>query len=147
MSNKRIMVFGVFDGLHPGHRAFLRQAARCGKDLIVVVARDSVVRKLKKKSAKQKEKQRLGALRKSYETWSHKVKMILGDRKQSSYGVIKKYKPDLICLGYDQKWLEKDLKIRVRQGSIPKIRLVKLKPYYAQKFKSSKLNDQLFSNS
>lgn len=37
----RVMVFGVFDGLHPGHRAFLRQARKKGDKLIVVVARDN----------------------------------------------------------------------------------------------------------
>lgn len=146
-SVKKVMIFGVFDGLHPGHRAFLRQAKRYGKRLIVVVARDSSARKLKKKSPRQSENQRLSALRKSYEIRSHKIRVLLGDKKRSSYAVIKKVKPDIICLGYDQKRLEKDLKMRMRQGLLPKIRLAKLKPYRASTFKSSKLNSYLFSNS
>lgn len=141
--SKKVMGFGVFDGLHPGHRAFLKRAKRHGGKLIVVVARDSTVKKLKGKMPKENEGKRLTAVRKVREV----NLAILGDIKQGSYGVIKKYRPAIICLGYDQKWLEKDLKTRTRQGLIPKIRLVKLKPYKARKFKSSKLNDHLFSNS
>ena len=137
MKIKTVMVFGVFDGLHPGHRAFLRQAGRYGKKLVVVVARDQAVRKLKYKTPCQNERQRIAAIRRIKE-----VSMAThGDKAQSKYGVIGRLKPDIICLGYDQKWLEKDLKMRMRQGLIPKIRLIKLKPHHADKFKSSRLNN------
>jgi len=36
--NKRVMVFGVFDGLHEGHKSFLRQARKYGGELRAVVA-------------------------------------------------------------------------------------------------------------
>lgn len=138
----RVIVFGVFDGLHLGHHAFLRQAARYGK-VIAVVARDSAVRMLKKREPRQNERQRIAAIRRIKEV-SHAVH---GDKAQSEYGIIRRLKPDIICLGYDQRWLEKDLKARMRQGLIPKIRLIKLKPHHANKFKSSKLDDHLFLNS
>lgn len=131
--NKTVMVFGVFDGFHPGHRAFLKQAERYGKKLIVVVARNSAVRKLKKKEPILKEKKRLVTVRKIKEV----TRVILGDRKQSSYAVIKKYKPDVVCLGYDQRWLEKDLRDKMRLGKIPRILFIRLKPYQADKFHSS----------
>ena len=38
-----VIVFGVFDRLHSGHRAFLGQAKRHGKEVIAVLARDSAV--------------------------------------------------------------------------------------------------------
>ena len=46
---KKVMAFGVFDRLHPGHIAFLKQAAGMGGELIVVLARDASVLKLKNK--------------------------------------------------------------------------------------------------
>lgn len=130
------MVFGVFDGLHPGHRAFLRQARRYGKELIVVVARDSAVRKLKNKKPRQGEKERLKAVCKV----NGVTQAVLGDRRQSSYTVIKKYKPDVVCLGYDQGWLEEDLKRRMSRKLVPRVLLMRLKPYHPERFKSSKLN-------
>lgn len=134
--NKKVMVFGVFDGLHPGHRSFLRQAKHYGKKFIVVVARDSTVMKLKGKMPEVNERKRLAALREVKEV----SRAVLGDTKQGSYGVIKKYKPDAICLGYDQKWLEKDLKMRMEQLLIPKIHIIYLKPFHSDKFKSSKMS-------
>lgn len=129
------MVFGVFDGLHPGHRSFLRQAKRYGKELIVVVARDSAVRKLKKKEPIFREKKRLAAVR--------QIKgvniAVLGDHKQGVYEVIKRYKSDIICFGYDQKLLEEDLRTRMRVGVIPKIPIARVGPFRPRKFHSSLL--------
>ncbi len=130
------MVFGVFDGLHPGHRDFLRQAGRFGKKPTVVVARDSAVCKLKNKRPHWGERIRLRAVRKIKGVG----RAVLGDETQSSYSVIKKFKPDIICLGYDQKRLEKDLRSKMRRRLIPAIRTVRLKAFKPRRFKTSILN-------
>ncbi|MFH1181685.1 MAG: adenylyltransferase/cytidyltransferase family protein, partial [Candidatus Woesearchaeota archaeon] len=52
-----VMVFGTFDILHRGHEHFLRQAKKHGR-LIVVVARSSIVRKLKGKPPMFSERKR-----------------------------------------------------------------------------------------
>src|SRR3989344_4585823 len=119
---KTVMVFGVFDRLHPGHLSFLRQAGKYSEKLMVVVARDSAVRELKNKNPSQNEKERMTVLRKIPGV----NKVVLGDKKQGSYGVIKKYKPDVIGLGYDQKWLARDLKKSMRQGFLSKIEVAGL---------------------
>lgn len=129
----RVMVFGVFDGLHAGHRAFLRQARRQGQELIAVVARDEAVQKLKSRQPREGERARLAKIRRMPGV----NRAVLGDAVQSSYGVIQRWKPDIICIGYDQSALEKDLKSRIRQGIIPRILLARLKPYRADKFRSS----------
>lgn len=129
MKKNLVMVFGVFDRLHPGHRAFLRQAKKYGKKLIVAVARDSVVRKLKNKKPQQTERQRTMALRKIQGI----SKAVLGDRKQSSYSVVKKHKPGVVCLGYDQNLLAKDLRKRIEMGNLPHIKIMKLRAYYSKK--------------
>jgi len=133
--SKKVMVFGVFDRLHPGHLSFLRQAQKYGEKLIVVVARDSAVWKLKNKTPGQTEKERMAALSKI----AGVDKVVLGDKKQGSYGVIRKYKPDMIGLGYDQKWLARDLKKSMRQGLLPKIEVAGLKVHYPRKLHSSLL--------
>ena len=128
------MVFGVFDRLHPGHLSFLKQAKRRGEKLIVVVARDSAARELKNKNPSQNEKKRMAVLRKIPGV----DKVILGDKKQGSYGIVKKYKPDLIGLGYDQKWLAKNLQKHIDAGLLPHINLARLKSFYPRKYHTSR---------
>ena len=101
---KIVMVFGVFDGLHSGHRWFLREAAKHGNELIAVVARDETVRLLKKKNPMQNESERLRALGDIPEI----SRAVLGDAEMGSYKVLKKYQPDVICLGYDQHAFAED---------------------------------------
>ncbi len=38
--NKKVMAFGSFDFLHPGHVHYLTRASKLGSYLIVVVARE-----------------------------------------------------------------------------------------------------------
>lgn len=130
---KKIMVFGVFDRLHPGHLSFLRQAKKYGEKLIVVVARDSAVFKLKQKRPIQSEKSRMQNLRKLPFVTS----VILGDKTQGSYGVIKKCKPDAIAFGYDQKRLAADLEKCKQVGFLSRIKVIRLRAYHPKKFHSS----------
>ena len=43
----KVMATGTFDLLHMGHIYFLKEAKKLGDKLIVIVARDSTVRKMK----------------------------------------------------------------------------------------------------
>ena len=129
---KTVLVFGVFDLLHPGHDYFFKKAAKKGK-LIVVVARDTAVFRLKGKKPNHSERKRLVAVR----SISDVTRAILGDIKQGKYSAIKKYRPYLICLGYDQDGLGRDLRARMKRGELPKIRIIKLKPHEPHRYKSS----------
>ena len=129
------MVFGVFDGLHAGHRFFLRAASRrCGK-LIVVIARDISVQNLKHRKPRYIHHKRLHEVSRLLYVW----RAVLGDRKQGTYAVLRRHKPDIICLGYDQKALTRDLKAKMCAGSIPRIELVTLKPFHPQRYHTSLL--------
>lgn len=130
-----VMVFGVFDLLHEGHRSFLKQVRAYGSHLIVVVTRDSVVQLLKKRLPHDNEITRIQKL-KSIDGISE---IILGDMVLGSYGVVKKYCPDIICLGYDQEAFEHDLKKNIALGSLPNILLVRLKPYKPEQYHTSLL--------
>lgn len=94
---KKVMVFGTFDILHAGHENFLEQAGKLGDYVIAVISRDETVKKVKGFYTLNNESRRLKNVRKS----GFVDKAILGNHGDK-YEVIKKYKPDIIALGYDQ---------------------------------------------
>ena len=128
----RVMVFGTFDGLHPGHLNFFKQARKFGDNFLVVVARDKNVRKIKGRLPKLGERQRLRAVKEVIKRSRDQV--VLGGLKDPMT-VIAKFTPNVIALGYDQKSFSEGLK-----SKFPDIKIVKLKPYKAEVYKSSKLN-------
>ena len=108
VSNKKrqVVVFGIFDGVHEGHRDFFRQAREYGDALIVILGRDRTVRSLKSKAPQYSEEERLELVKQ--EPWVSDA--VLGDEELSSYRVLHKLNPDAICLGYDQQALWEDLR-------------------------------------
>jgi FAD synthetase len=125
---KKVMCFGTFDKLHKGHLSFLKQAGEKGDYLIAVIARDKNVIKIKKKKPSEDEKKRLKKIIDS----GMAEKAILGSLNDK-YKVIKNEKPDIICLGYDQRVNIKELK-KTFKGKI-----FRLKPYKKNIYKSSLL--------
>jgi FAD synthetase len=136
---KRVMVFGVFDLLHKGHLFFLKESAANG-DLIVVVARDSTVLKLKNKSPSKSERSRLA----SVSRLPFVSKAFLGDRKDP-YKIISKIRPEIICIGYDQSFFLEDLGKKLKEHKLS-VRMIKIKPYKEDLFKSSILNRDILIN-
>lgn len=133
---KKVLVFGTFDGLHEGHKDFFRQAKEYGDYLMVVVGRDSTVLGLKKRLPKHKENERLDAVQKApYVDYAR-----LGNESISRYEVIKELKPDIICLGYDQIFFVDKLEEKIKEFGL-KIEIKRLKAYKPEIYKSSKLND------
>lgn len=132
------MVFGTFDIFHLGHRSFLRQAKESGDYLTVVVARDKTVKSVKKQDTKNKEQTRLENVQKSMLA-DEVILGSLGDK----YEVIKKYKPDVICLGYDQKFFIKNLKSKLMDFGLIETEVIRLKSYKPEIYKSSKLKNNI----
>ena len=131
---KRVLVFGTFDSLHPGHVSFLKQARRTGSWLIASVARDSYVRKYKNREPIHHEGERLtGLLKSGLVNEAH-----YSDESVGSYAIVDRVKPDLICLGHDQNRLHEHLVswLSSRDNKIP-IRV--MKPHHPDRYKSSKL--------
>ena len=123
-SKKRVVVFGIFDGVHDGHRDLFRQARELGDELVVIVGRDEVAEKLKGRRPRYSEAERVAMLKQEPLVDD----AILGDSEFSSYASIQKLHPDLICLGYDQQELGEDLKQWIQRKN-ESISLVFLKPY------------------
>ena len=125
---RTIMCFGTFDNLHSGHLSYLKQAKKHGDQLIVVVARDKNVLKTKGRLPRQKEKVR----QETVKNIGLSQKIILG-QLQDKFRVVAKYKPDAICLGYDQR-VDMDKLKQIFTGKI-----IRLKPHKPNIYKSSKL--------
>lgn len=134
---KTVMVFGTFDIFHEGHKSFLRQAKKYGSYLIVIVARDKTVGKLKKKKPVNSEQYRIKKIKES--GLADKVMLgNLGDK----YRVIKRYKPAIICLGYDQRFFVRGLKKKLKEYKLEKTEIIRLKAYKPEIYKSSKLKNR-----
>lgn len=105
MQKKKVLVFGAFDVIHDGHRYFLDEAKKHGDYLIVVVARDSTVIKLKGHMPERPLPNRIQALKKeNIADFISPGDIIIGNWK-----IIGRLKPDIICLGYDQTELKQEL--------------------------------------
>lgn len=128
---KRVMVFGTFDELHQGHINFFGQAKKKGDYLIVVVARDINVKKAKGHWPKIRERERL----KKVKSLKLADKLLLGQQK-NKFKIIKKIKPEIICLGYDQKITRGELTCALKKFKI-KAKIYRLKAYRPKQYKSS----------
>ncbi len=133
---KKVMLFGTFDIFHKGHKNFLKQARRYGDYLIVVVARDETVEKVKKRLPQNSEDIRLKNIKES----DLADEVVLGSL-ENKYKAIEKYKPNVICLGYDQGTFTENLREKLKKLNLGKTKIVRLKSYYPEKYKSSKLRD------
>lgn len=136
------MLFGTFDIFHKGHKNFIAQAREYGDYLIAVIAKDKTILKIKNKLPKNNENERLSTVCQS----GLVDKVILGSLTDK-YAAIKKYQPDVICLGYDQNHFADGLfhptfescgKSKIKNLK-SKIMIVRLKPYKPDKYKSSLL--------
>jgi len=92
--------------VHKGHIFFFRHAKKHGDFLIVAVGRASASRKFKNKLPKYSLKDRINFV----SAVKYVDRAIPGDIEQGSYKVILREKPDIICLGWDQQELGKDLR-------------------------------------
>ena len=126
------MVFGTFDGLHRGHISFFKQAKNLAKNsfLIVSIARDRNVFKIKGKYPKKKEQARMLLVKKC--KLAHKV--VLSGVKDYLPHIIKA-RPDIIALGYDQKAYVKNLKLNLKRRGIA-VKIIRLKPYKEKIYKN-----------
>ena len=133
---EKILVFGTFDGVHEGHLNLFKQARKLSKNpfLIVSIARDVNVARIKNKLPFNNEKRRQALVKKT----KLADRVVLGSLKNYLSHIVKEY-PDYIALGYDQIHYTENLKKELKSlGLTPKIR--RLKPYKETIYKNSLLN-------
>jgi len=111
----RILATGTFDILHPGHVFFLEQAKSLGDELYVIVSRDVNVNH--KPAPIIPENQRLEMVA-SLKFVNCAVLGSLTDY----FEPIAEIKPDIIVLGFDQKFNETELEESLNEkGFFPKV--------------------------
>jgi len=117
MAKRMVLASGAFDLVHYGHVRFLEEAKKAGgRDayLVVVVARDRTVEKLKGKRPVIPEDQRRAVV----ESLKPVDEAILGYEDMSFVETIRKLKPDIIAVGYDQKGIEEEVRKVIDAGKI-----------------------------
>jgi len=131
-----VICFGTFDLLHPGHLNYFKQAKEHGDQLIVIVSRDQNARGAGK-SLLFSEKERLELV----ENLEIVDEALLGDL-EDKFKAIKEKNPDVICLGYDHKVSEEELRNKLAEFNL-KPKIVRAKPYKEEIYKSSKIKDSI----
>lgn len=131
------MVFGTFDGVHPGHENFFEQAKQHGDYLIAVVARDKTVDKVKGHQPDYSEVERRAMVAEN-----PNVNLAVLGKYRDKFEIIADHQPDVICLGYDQNSFVENIEAEIKRlGLEPKI--VRLQAYRPDIYKSSLLKKKL----
>ncbi|MCS7386916.1 MAG: cytidylyltransferase family protein [archaeon GB-1867-005] len=111
---KKVVIAGTFDLIHPGHLWFIRKASEYGK-LTVIVARDESVKRFKGHLPIIPENQRLMVVK----GLKHVDDAVLGYPGEDILRIMEKLKPDVIILGPDQHFVsEKDLEEKLRSRGL-----------------------------
>ena len=126
---KKIVATGTFDILHPGHVYYLEESKKLGDELWVIVAREKNV--VHKPRPIVSEDQRL-AMVQSLSCVDHAV---LGDM-DDMYKPIQEINPDIITIGFNQKWSEDKLKTEMHERGIQS-EIVRIGEYCGSPFTSS----------
>ena len=118
----KVMASGTFDLLHLGHIYYLKEAKKLGDELIVVVATDKTVRKLKHEPINPEDiRVKLVSELKVVD------KAVLG-HEDDMYEVVEELKPDIIAIGYDQIHKENEIKKELKKRKID-AKVVRLSEY------------------
>ena len=114
----RVVATGVFDIIHSGHAHFLNAAKENGDELVVIIANDDTVRKMKGEPILSAEmRAEVVSLLKPVSS------TVIGRTGNMVDIIVEEIKPDVIALGYDQrlftrkelesKLLERGLNVKV----------------------------------
>ena len=117
----RVLATGTFDILHPGHLLFLSEAKALGEELYVIVARDSMVKHKPKPVVP--EAQRLAMV----QGLRIVDKAMLGSEKDM-FEPLREIKPDIVALGNNQYFDEKELQEKLRAHGI-ETRVVRIQAF------------------
>lgn len=105
---KKVLATGTFDILHPGHVHYLRESAKQGDELVVIVARESMVsHKTPPVVPEEQRREMVGTLK--------PVDRALLGSEESIFEPLNEIRPDVVTLGHDQHYEEDDLRGKLRE--------------------------------
>ena len=143
--NKVVLASGVFDLLHLGHVKFLEEAKKTGgkdAELIVIVARDNTVEKTKGRKPIMSENQRRALV----ESLKVVDVAVLGFEDFDLEDVIKRIKPNVIALGYDQVNMEKKVQKYVKKNNLD-VKVTRINKFEEDELdSSSKIRQKIVKN-
>jgi FAD synthetase len=116
----RVMATGVFDIIHLGHLHYLEESKKLGDELVVVVATDNTVRKRKHEPITP-EKMRVELV----ESLKPVDRALLGRETGDIFEIVREVKPDIITIGYDQPFNERDLEKQMLDRGL-KVKVVRM---------------------
>ena len=139
---KVVLAGGVYDVLHVGHLAALRQAKRLGDVLVVVVATDATVETLKERKPLFPDEDRRALVE-----GLKPVDIAILGYEDIGFGfeqVLDEVKPDTVAFGYDQEKLEKIVTEIIQRHKL-KIKVTRLPRFEQERYVSSSLLRQRLS--
>ena len=132
---KVVLASGTFDLLHLGHVKFLEEAKKAGgpnAKLVVIVARDSTVKKRKGRAPIIPEDQRRALI----EALKVVDEALLGYEDFNIERTIEKIKPDIIAVGHDQSGIEREVRRFIEEKGL-KIEVVRIRKFGKEELNSS----------
>ena len=115
-----------------GHQWFIWSALAKASELIVIVARDATVERIKARKPRNTEDSRLRRVKLELD-FSNRAKARLGRSDANFWQTITEEAPDMILLGYDQHIKE----VQITE-KFPHIKVERCDEYQPEWFKSSK---------
>ncbi len=132
----KIFVAGTFDRFHLGHQFFLWTAVECSHELVVVVARDATVRRIKSQTPVHSETERLKRI---VAENLPRTRVRLGREDGNFWKTLEEEMPDILLLGYDQRFDEVEAHRR-----FPDLKIERIAAFAPAFFKSSKFEYNAF---
>lgn len=117
---KVVFIGGGFEVIHRGHLYTISKAKSLGEVLVVVVARDSTIRKRKGREPISDENERMELL-----SSLRQVDAAILGVEGNIYDTLEKVRPDVVALGYDQHHMESEIEKEGKARGI-KLKVVRL---------------------
>jgi FAD synthetase len=117
---KVVFIGGGFEVIHSGHLYTISKAKSLGDVLVVTVARDSTIRRRKKREPVSDETQRMMLL-----ASLRQVDAAILGVEGNIYDTLERVRPDVVALGYDQHHMESEVEHEGRKRGM-KLKVVRL---------------------
>lgn len=131
------MTFWTFDVFHEWHKHFLQTAKNYCDKLITIVATDKNVFNIKWFNTHFSQDERKNEVEKSWISDS-----VFVWKEENPMYFVEKFKPNVICLWYDQKWFSYLLEDFIKENNLD-TKIVRIESFKPELYKSSILKNNL----
>ncbi|MBY9018494.1 MAG: FAD synthase [Candidatus Lokiarchaeota archaeon] len=123
--NKKVLIAGTFDLIHPGHLFLINEAAKLG-DVFVIVSTDKNRELYSGEAPIVPEQQRLEVIKRIKNVKAAR----LGRSDNDTLKTVEEIYPDIILLGPNQKYDIATLKKGLKDHGLEHIKIQRLQSYY-----------------